>query len=72
MVANGQMDPEEAMFLGEDSDSEDDFSDSDFSESDDEMDEEEFREICFRAGGPMAIAQKCFGGAGAGSPMKRA
>jgi len=72
MVANGQMDPEEAMFLDEESDSDSDFSDSDFSDSDDDMDEEEFKEICFRAGGPMAVAQRCFAGAGAGSPMKRA
>lgn len=79
MVANGQMSPEEAMFLDESSDSESDYSDedSDYSGSDDgeEYDAEEMREICFRAGGPIAIARKCFGGdvkVVGGSFMKRA
>jgi hypothetical protein len=80
MVANGQMEPEEAMFLDASSDSESDYSDedSDYSGSDDEEEEfdaEEMREICFRAGGPIAIARKCFGGdvkVIGGSLMKRA
>ena len=59
-----------------DSESDSDYSDSDFSDSEDELDEAEFREICFRAGGPMAIAKKCFGGnvqvVGRGVPRKMA
>lgn len=68
MVANGQMDPLEAMALMEedddDSDSEGSMSDDDsdyYSDEEDEIDGEEMREICFRAGGPVAIARQCFG-----------
>ena len=78
MVANGRMEPEEALYLDDSSDdddeeeeleeedegdsSEDDSSDDssdDGSESD--IDPEEMAEFCLRAGGPLAIAQKCFG-----------
>lgn len=88
MVSNGRMEPEEAIFLDDDSsdddsdddssyDSEDDssydseedgggdgrggddYSDSDSDESD--FDADEMAEICLRAGGPMAVARKCFG-----------
>jgi ankyrin repeat protein len=74
MVANGRMQPEEAVYLdGSASDSEDDEgaydSDDDSGDSDDDsdseesdFDQEEMAEFCLRAGGPMAIAQKCFGG----------
>ena len=77
MVASGQMEPEEAIYLEEDDDSEfgSDSDDSSYdSDSDDsssvgsefsdgsEFDQREFAEVCFRAGGPMAIAKKCFGG----------
>jgi ankyrin repeat protein len=79
MVANGQMDPEEAMFLNEDSDdesygSDDDEDDSYYSSDEDEYDPEEMREFCFRAGGPVAVARRCFGGDVRiiGSMMKRA
>jgi hypothetical protein len=86
MVANGRMEPEEAIYLDDDDDSESDDSDSDSefgdSDSDDssmssdgsDFDQEEFAEICLRAGGPMAIAKKCFGGnvqvVGEGVPQK--
>lgn len=80
MVANGQMEPEEAMCLddssgsdSDDSDDDSDYSGSDYSGSDysdssfpsdevEDFDTEEMREICFRAGGPIAVARKCFGG----------
>mmetsp|Transcript_128236 Transcript_128236/g.191109 ORF Transcript_128236/g.191109 Transcript_128236/m.191109 type:complete len:391 (-) Transcript_128236:101-1273(-) len=75
MVANGRMEPEEAIYLDDEDDSESDDSDSDSEfdsdDSDDDssmssegtdFDQEEFAEICLRAGGPMAIAKKCFGG----------
>jgi hypothetical protein len=73
MVANGRMEPEEAVFLDESSDdseydSEEDSSDdsedsdSDYSSDDEsDVDAEEMAEICLRAGGPMAVARKCFG-----------
>ena len=74
MVANGRMEPEEAIFLDDDSsDEEDDDSsydsdedsydseDDDDSDVDSEIDAEEMAEICLRAGGPMAVARKCFG-----------
>lgn len=75
MVANGRMEPEEAIFLDDDSsDDEDDDDDSSFDSDDDsydsdddddsddsEIDAEEMAEICLRAGGPMAVARKCFG-----------
>jgi hypothetical protein len=84
MVANGRMQPEEALYLDDSSSDEDDTdsfdsddddddsgdsdddSDSESSDSDEEsdFDEEEMAEFCLRAGGPLAIAQKCFGGAG--------
>ena len=79
MVANGQMDPEEAMYLNDDSDDDSDWDsdDSDYYDSDESDDEdfdaEEMREICFRAGGPVAVARRCFGGdvRVVGSMMKR-
>jgi len=73
MVANGRMEPEEAVFLDDSSDdseydSEDDSSydsdesDSDLSSDDEfDVDADEMAEICLRAGGPMAVARKCFG-----------
>jgi hypothetical protein len=75
MVANGRMEPEEAIYLDDEDDSESD-SDSEFDSDDDsddgsqssmssdgtDFDQEEFAEICLRAGGPMAIANKCFRG----------
>jgi len=73
MVANGRMTPEEAIYLDDDSsdssfdDSDyDDDSDSDYSydsegSEDSDFDAEEMAEICLRAGGPMAVAKKCFG-----------
>jgi hypothetical protein len=69
MVSNGRMEPEEALYLDDSSDDEssddseedsDNSYDSDDSE-DSDFDEEEMAEICLRAGGPMAIAKKCFG-----------
>jgi ankyrin repeat protein len=75
MVANGKMQPEEALFLDDsesegdsdddsDSDDDEDYSDVD-SDDDSDFDHGEMAEFCLRAGGPMAIAQKCFGGPGA-------
>ena len=76
MVANGRMEPEEAVFLDDSSDdeseydseadssfdSEDDNSNSDLSSDDEsDVDADEMAEICLRAGGPMAVARKCFG-----------
>mmetsp|Transcript_9561 Transcript_9561/g.27256 ORF Transcript_9561/g.27256 Transcript_9561/m.27256 type:complete len:374 (-) Transcript_9561:276-1397(-) len=73
MVSNGRMEPEEALYLDDSSedddssyDSEDDsiYSDDDDYDSEDEdseFDQAEMAEICLRAGGPMAIAQRCFG-----------
>jgi hypothetical protein len=68
MVSNGRMEPEEARYLDDSSDdesSQDSEEDSDSYDSDDseesDFDEEEMSEICLRAGGPMAIAKKCFG-----------
>lgn len=76
MVANGRMEPEEAIFLDDDSSDDDDDDDSSFDSDDDddsydseddddsddsEIDAEEMAEICLRAGGPMAVARKCFG-----------
>lgn len=78
MVSNGRMEPEEAVFLDDDSSDEDDDSEydseddsssydsddaSDMSsyDSDGDMDNQEMAEICLRAGGPMAVARKCFG-----------
>ena len=91
LVANGRMEPEEAIYLDDEDDSDDsddsdyDSDDSDDYDSDDssfsssegsEFDQEEFAEICLRAGGPMAVAKKCFGGnvqvVGAGLPRKMA
>ena len=88
MVANGRMQPEEALYLDEsgsdddssydsDGDSEDDDSgdsdddsDSEDSGSDEsDFDQEEMAEFCLRAGGPMAIAQKCFAGTGNKIPL---
>jgi hypothetical protein len=70
MIANGRMKPEEALYLdgsssGSESD-DDDGSDYDDDENSDEEDDAEFdrleiAEFCLRAGGAMAIAQKCFG-----------
>jgi hypothetical protein len=82
MVANGRMQPEEALYL-DDSDSDDGSSDysGDSGDSDDEsdsegsdseesdFDQEEMAEFCLRAGGPLAIAQKCFAGAGNKIPL---
>ena len=84
MVANGRMQPEEALYLeGSSSETEGDGesyeSDDDGDENDDDsegsgdnsdsdesdFDQEEMAEFCLRAGGPMAIAQKCFGGVAA-------
>jgi hypothetical protein len=71
MVSNGRMEPEEALYLDDSSDDEDSFSGSDDESDDDSYDSddsedsdinpEEIAEICLRAGGPMAIARKCFG-----------
>jgi hypothetical protein len=68
MVANGRMEPEEALYLEDSDDDDDDTSssgsdDSDCSDVSDEsdFDEEEMAEFCMRGGGPAAIAQKCFG-----------
>jgi ankyrin repeat protein len=81
MVSNGRMEPEEAVFLDDDSSDEDDDDDSSYDseddssydsedENDDEMgdsdedsdfDADEMAEICLRAGGPMAVAKRCFG-----------
>jgi hypothetical protein len=83
MVANGRMEPEEAFYLDDsssdddsDSDSDDDSEDSDGdsdsegSDSDEsDFDQEEMAEFCLRAGGPLAIAQKCFGGVGNKIPV---
>jgi ankyrin repeat protein len=71
MVSNGRMEPEEALYLDDSSDDEDSFSGSDDESDDDSYDSddsddsdinpEEMAELCLRAGGPMAIARKCFG-----------
>jgi hypothetical protein len=65
MVANGRMEPEEALYLDDssDDDSDDESYDSDDSDGSDEseFDPDEMAEICLRAGGPMSIAKKCFG-----------
>lgn len=64
MVASGEMEPEDAWNWDDDSsyDSEyDSDDDSYFSDSDSEFDEEELAELCMRAGGPIAVAQNCFG-----------
>ena len=72
LVANGRMSPEDALYLDESSegsgssyDSDDSSYDSEeYSDEDDDsdFDKEEMAEFCLRAGGPMAIAQKCFTG----------
>jgi hypothetical protein len=65
MVANGRMEPEEALYLDDSSDDESSYDSEDGSDSYDsdesEFDPEEMSEICLRAGGPMAIAKRCFG-----------
>ena len=92
MVASGRMEPEEAIYLDDEDDDDSDDSDGSDLDSDDsgsysddssmsssegsDFDQEEFAEICLRAGGPMAIAKKCFGGnvqvVGAGLSRKTA
>lgn len=66
LVANGEIEPEDALDWDDDSsyDSEydsDDDDDSYYSDSDSEFDEFELAELCRRAGGPIAVAQNCFG-----------
>ena len=69
MVANGRMEPEEALYLDDEEDEDDDdddssydSDDSDYSSSDEsDFDGEEMLELCRLAGGPAAVARRCFG-----------
>ena len=64
LVASGEIEPEDALDWDDDSsyDSEyDSDDDSYYSDSDSEFDEGELAELCMRAGGPIAVAQNCFG-----------
>jgi hypothetical protein len=62
LVANGEIEPEDALDWDEESDSEYD-SDASFDSEDGEdyYDDEELTEFCMRAGGPLGIARNCFG-----------
>lgn len=61
LVANGEIEPEDALEWDEESvDSEYDSDDS-YYDSDDDCDDEELTEFCLRAGGPLAVARNCFG-----------
>ncbi|CAJ1963215.1 unnamed protein product [Cylindrotheca closterium] len=63
LVASGEIEPEDALDWDDDSsyDSEYDSDDDSYSDSDSEFDQEELAELCLRAGGPIAVAQNCFG-----------
>eukprot|EP00980_Cylindrotheca_fusiformis_P003604 scaffold809_cov118-Cylindrotheca_fusiformis.AAC.2 len=61
LVANGEIEPEDAIEWDDVSDDSEYDSDDSYYDSEDDYDDEEMAEFCMRAGGPLAVARNCFG-----------